>query len=302
MPHTISNLFKNNLSNQVTTNATLWKITRTDGEVFSFTNHTEDIEYNGTLYKHNDAIDISSIATKSDLSVDNMDLLGFLRDTGVTEEDIFADLFDGALVEILMIDYKDLSKGHLVLKTGYIGEIRKTKKTFTAEVRGLTQRLEQNFGNVYTPTCRARFGNEKCKINVNNSVLINGVNYNLTINGVVEQAINNRLIIDNSRIEPIGFFNFGFIKFTSGKNTGFKMEIKNFEYGKILLFLPMAKSIRIGDTYTMQAGCDKYFATCCGKFNNAVNFRGEPHLPGRDKIFETSKNFTSGRRYQDGQF
>lgn len=118
----------------------------------------------------------------------------------------------------------------------------------------------------------------------------------------MEQAINNRLIIDNSRTEPIGFFNFGFIQFTSGKNKGFKMEIKNFENEKTLLFLPMAKSIKIGDTYTMQAGCDKYFTTCCGKFNNAVNFRGEPHLPGRDKVYETSKSYTSGRRYQDGQF
>lgn len=302
MPHSITNLFKTQLSSQVTTHATLWKITRTDGVILSFTNHIEDITYNNVLYKHNDAVDISSIATKSDLSVDNMDLLGFLRDTGVTEEDIFADLYDGALVEILMVDYNDLSKGHLVLKTGYIGEIKKTKNIFTAEVRGLTQKLEQNFGNVYSPTCRARFCDEKCKINPTGTVTISGQTYNLTVNGTITQALNNRLLFDNSRTEPVAFFNYGFIQFTSGRNKGYKMEVKNFENTKILLFLPMAKAIKIGDTYTMQAGCDKYFATCCGKFNNAINFRGEPHLPGRDKVYETSKSITSGRRYEDGVY
>ena len=32
----------------------------------------------------------------------------------------------------------------------------------------------------------------------------------------------------------------------------------------------------------MTAGCDKSFATCKAKFDNAVNFRGFPHLPGND--------------------
>jgi hypothetical protein len=29
------------------------------------------------------------------------------------------------------------------------------------------------------------------------------------------------------------------------------------------------------------------FATCCSKFRNAVNFIGEPHIPGKDKLLET---------------
>ncbi|XVN43247.1 MAG: phage BR0599 family protein [Candidatus Rickettsia vulgarisii] len=32
------------------------------------------------------------------------------------------------------------------------------------------------------------------------------------------------------------------------------------------------------------AGCDKKFITCCNKFNNAVNFRGEPLIPNDDFI------------------
>ena len=29
----------------------------------------------------------------------------------------------------------------------------------------------------------------------------------------------------------------------------------------------------------LTAGCDKNFITCCNKFNNGVNFRGEPLIP-----------------------
>lgn len=31
-------------------------------------------------------------------------------------------------------------------------------------------------------------------------------------------------------------------------------------------------------------GCDKTFATCVARFDNARNFRGEPHLPGSDLL------------------
>lgn len=302
MPHNISSPLRNHINSNLTTTANLWKISRTDSVILAFTNHMEDITYNGTIYKHNDAIDISSIATKSDFSSDNMDLVGFLKDTGVSNSDIMADVYDGALVEVLLVDYTDLTKGHLVLKTGYIGEISQTKDTFTAEVRGLTQKLEQNFGELYSPTCRARLGDGRCKINMNSTILQNNINYNLKNTGIVNQVINNRLIIDNSRNEPISFFNFGFLTFTSGENIGKSMEIKNSENEKILLFLPLQRAIRISDTFIIQAGCDKFFNTCIGKFNNAINFRAEPHLPGRDKVLEFPKSTTTGRRYEDGEY
>lgn len=33
------------------------------------------------------------------------------------------------------------------------------------------------------------------------------------------------------------------------------------------------------DLYSKDTYCDKRFITCCNKFNNAVNFRGEPFIP-----------------------
>lgn len=260
--------------------------------VLSFTDHIEDVFYNSITYYSSNAVGISSIATKGDYSVDNMDLIGFLKDTGITDEDILAEVYDNAYVEILMIDYTDLTKGHLTLKTGHLGNITKGKETFIAETRGLTQKLNQNFISVYSPTCRARLGDGKCKVDMGGSVTIDEVEYDLVSTGIVQNVSDDRIIYDSTRTEPNSFFNFGYITFTSGKNAGKKMEIRTYQDKAILLFLPMKKSIQIGDTYSIHVGCDKYFNTCIGKFNNAVNFRGEPHIPGRDKLYETSSNRT----------
>jgi uncharacterized phage protein (TIGR02218 family) len=45
---------------------------------------------------------------------------------------------------------------------------------------------------------------------------------------------------------------------------------------------------RIGDTFNAIAGCDKTIGNCAGKFGNAVNFRGEPYVPGMDKMLATA--------------
>lgn len=36
--------------------------------------------------------------------------------------------------------------------------------------------------------------------------------------------------------------------------------------------------LRVGSEITLYPSCDKSFATCIGKFNNAINFRGEPFI------------------------
>jgi uncharacterized phage protein (TIGR02218 family) len=43
--------------------------------------------------------------------------------------------------------------------------------------------------------------------------------------------------------------------------------------------------VEAGDAFTITAGCDKHFKTCKAKFDNSVNFRGFPHVPGIDFAF-----------------
>jgi uncharacterized phage protein (TIGR02218 family) len=47
--------------------------------------------------------------------------------------------------------------------------------------------------------------------------------------------------------------------------------------------LPRAE-VEPGCRVELRDGCDKRFETCVTRFANAVNFRGEPHLPGNDLL------------------
>ena len=43
-------------------------------------------------------------------------------------------------------------------------------------------------------------------------------------------------------------------------------------------------AVAAGALVEVTEGCDKTLATCAARFGNAVNFRGEPHLPGIDLL------------------
>ncbi len=57
----------------------------------------------------------------------------------------------------------------------------------------------------------------------------------------------------------------------------------------IELWQRMAGSLSVGDAFQITAGCDKQLATCKSKFDNAVNFRGFPHMPGNGFITRVPK-------------
>ena len=57
--------------------------------------------------------------------------------------------------------------------------------------------------------------------------------------------------------------------------------------GRTRISSPLMRSvfdIQVGDKARVYLGCDKTFATCIARFDNALNFRGEPHIPGIDSL------------------
>ncbi len=47
---------------------------------------------------------------------------------------------------------------------------------------------------------------------------------------------------------------------------------------------PPAFATLAGALVELVEGCDRRFETCCTRFANAANFRGEPFLPGNDLL------------------
>lgn len=94
-----------------------------------------------------------------------------------------------------------------------------------------------------------------------------------------------------------GYFDKGYITFTSGNNNGLSREIAGWtdsasgspQVNSVDLFLPMPFDVTTGDTVTLTVGCDKTLQNCKEVFNNVVNFRGFPYLPGRDEVLRQKK-------------
>jgi len=266
------------LAGEVTSLAVCWKLTITDNSVLGFTDHTSDLTISSQLYKAATGFSPTSIETKDKFSVDNLDVAGILDAAAITEVDIMAGKYDFAEIEIFMVNVTDLSQGIITHRRGWLGEVTLKNGQFIAEVRGLAQKLSQNIVELYSPTCRAIFGDGRCKVNL----------ASYTVGGAVNIITSRQVFISNSMTQAAGYFSGGEIQFLTGANAGRRMEIKEFANKQFTLVLPMPNNIAIGDSFNAIAGCDKTIGTCAGKFANAVNFRGEPYVPGMDKMLATA--------------
>ena len=246
---------------------------------------TPTSHWGGVTYHAGSGFTPSAVAANADLSVDSLAVEGMLQAGSLTEADIMAGLYDFAEVEVFMVNYADLSQGALQLKRGWMGGVSMQRGMFVAEMRGLAQACAQTIGELFSPSCRAALGDARCTVNL----------AAYTVSGTVTalSAPDRQAFTDSGRAEASGSFTFGTVTFTSGANAGLAMEVKEHDYaagvgGRFTLALPMPYALAAGDAYAMAMGCDKTLATCAGRFGNVVNFRGEPHVPGLDKMLETA--------------
>ena len=303
------------VDNMVTNFVMCCKLELTDKTVMAFTNCTEDLSIDKRLYKSSTFISATGAESTNNLSVDNLDISGILNSEEIKEQDLLKGRFDSADIEVFMTNVKNTSEKNIIMK-GTIGEIKIDSGRFVAEVRSLTQKLQCKIGELYSSNCRASFGDGRCKVKLSEytyygkvetvdkkqnrqiftAKLVKGkLKFNLFSGGLLYKRLNEKkpfidTVIDFKDpkiIKTSGYFDLGLIAWTSGSNNKLKMAIKSQHEDQFILSLPMGESIKVDDEFKVVAGCDKTFFTCCNRFKNSINFRGEPHVPGNDKILET---------------
>lgn len=268
---TMSAALKAHYASGSTTIATCWKATLTNGTVVAATSHDADIVYDGVTYQTVAAYNPSTIESGSELNPDNLELEGFLASPAITEEDIHSGVWDYAAIEMFEVNYRDLTMGRNLVRSGTLGEVRAGRSRFTAELRGLIQAYSRRIVRLVTAECTADLGDSRCTINLASH----------TYTAAVEAVTGNRVIESQSLITTADWFTGGKLTFTSGLNSGRSMEVKQSAGAYITLHEQMPFTIAVGDTFTVHAGCMKRLAEdCIRKFNNVLNFRGFPYLPG----------------------
>ncbi|MDE2106723.1 MAG: DUF2163 domain-containing protein, partial [Patescibacteria group bacterium] len=165
---TISAAMQSYLTSDVVSLATCWLITRTDGVVMGFTDWTDNIVYNSITYEAAAGYTRSAISGKSDLSVSNLEVQGILASNAILESDIEAGAYDFAQVSIFMLNPHDLTAGIIKLRSGFMGQLQTEDGQYTAELRGLTQLLDQTMLRLYAIECDADFCDSRCGLSAAN--------------------------------------------------------------------------------------------------------------------------------------
>jgi hypothetical protein len=94
--------------------------------------------------------ELSNASATADMAIDNAEasalVAGAEFDVPATETDLIAGLYDFADWVAYLVNYEDLSMGHVELGSGRIGQVRviDAGQRFTFETLGLTQALKQS--------------------------------------------------------------------------------------------------------------------------------------------------------------
>ena len=266
------------LAGGATTLCRCWKLTRRDDSEFGFTDHDVVLSFDDMDFEPAAGFVASEIPASAGLSVDTAEISGALISPHLDENDLNAVLYDGASIELYLVNWAEVSQ-RVLLEAGTIGETTRQGKNFTAEIRSLSASLDQERGRVFQVTCDVDLGSTPCGVNLN----ISGN----TADGEVESMLGVRtLMATGLNTIDIGKLERGRVTFTSGDNAGSSFIIRvdrQTDAGRVLeLWSQPPRAIQPGDLFTASVGCDKTFATCKNTFGNAANFRGFPHIPGAD--------------------
>lgn len=266
------------LATGTTTVCQCWTVKRKDGLVLGFTDHDRDLSFDGITFKAASGMTARALQHSNGLAVDNTEALGALSDASVSETDLLAGRFDGADVQNWVVNWLDLTQ-RLVQFRGVFGEVARSGGGFRAELRGLSETLNQVQGLAYQKTCAAVLGDSRCGFNLDQP----GFALSATIARIDSPGV--------YRIAPQvgiadGWFQRGRVEVTSGLAIGLvglvKFDRADGTSRRLDLWVDFPVAPAVGDTVRLEPGCDKLAATCQGKFNNFRSFRGFPHIPGED--------------------
>ncbi len=263
-----------------------WSIVRTDGVTFGFTDHDRALAFEGIRFSPDSGLSAKALASTTGLSVNNTEALGVLSASAVTEADIEAGRYDDAEVTTWLVRWDQVTEREIKF-IGTIGEITREQGTYNAELRGLTEMLNQPQGRAYLKTCSAVLGDVGCQVNTSDVAFRADANLVAGDDGQVLTLALTATYTDR-------WFEGGFITFKSGAAKGLQAVIKRDEVVDakrvLTLWRPMPADIVVGDAVRIVAGCDKRAETCRVKFDNLVNFQGFPDIPGDDWLMSVPRS------------
>ena len=260
------------LAGPVTSTAFGWRLERSDGVTLGFTTHDRDIAVNGVILRSSPGMLPTSIVETVDLEDDGLEVSGALSSAEIRVEDLASGRWDAARLEIFLFDWSDAAAGVRILAAGELGAVSHSGVLFEAELLGLKRLLNRPVVPQTSPGCRASFCDAACGLSRSRFRHVRSV-----------ASVDSEFV---SLTTPVSAFDmaYGTVRFLDGPNSGLIIDVvANGPNGLTLARSPHFP-VSAGSCVEVFEGCDKRLETCSGRFGNAINFRGEPHLPGNDLL------------------
>lgn len=285
------------------TTALCWKITRKDGIVLRFTDWSHSLSLREadapalSVYSPTEGIDSTARRREDDLNSANKDARGVLSSGLITATDLRAGQYDGARIDEFLVDANIPWAGYIEHSRYFILKVSYDRGTWLASIESMASRLALPIGDAWGPTCRVDLFSAECGVNPA------GYEKTVTVLSISEDRKKFRVTFSGGigvLWNASGYGNDGTLIWTSGTMNTLVSEMKEYVYvsgttGEITLHLPAPYAFIVGDTATIRPGCNKRARTakdpvsllnvtghCKDKFNNLINFQGEPDIPGRD--------------------
>jgi uncharacterized phage protein (TIGR02218 family) len=306
MPYTDIGGFAAFLAGGSKTLAVCLRMVRKDGTVFAFTNHTQDISLPeitvgaitvpATTYQSENGCIPTDLSENDSSNADNMDVTGALG-TYVTDADVRGNLFQGAEWTLILCNYADTSMQQL-RKRGTVGEATVNGLAFTFSLKSLSSWWQTEIIELAGPMCRyKRLGVSPCPFDMTGTTTDDmPARITTTVASVTSQReitlTDASTGADSSSVNvsdyPTGRFTKGTITWNDGDNAGQEaMDIQEHKADEtITLKWKMPFDIAVGDSVTLDVGCDRRISTCGsdGLFDVAYAFGGEEGMPTTEQV------------------
>lgn len=239
------------------------------------TSWTKDVFYNGEHYRSVNGLIPTAFESRTDATTQDMELELLIDGDVMKLSEIKNGFYDECEVKIFLASPEKMQH-RLYMSSGTLGGYKiKDDLSVSFEYKGIFYKLEKSSGDVYKHSCRANLYDNRCKVDMSSYKLEDSVGTILTTKKFTAASIISF---------PDGYYNFGRLVFITGLNAGAEFSVKNQVGNEIDLLLEPANPVATSDQFVIYAGCDKSFNTCKTKFNNYLNFRGEPFIPGKEAL------------------
>lgn len=240
----------------------------------------------------------ANIVSSASMEVGNTEIQHLLPETDlpISEADISAGVYDFASYTLMLVNYEDLSMGHVIMPSGHgqLGQMRQENGlSFWTELTALLKLLKQSIVEKDSLTCRAIFGSQP--IGTVGAEQTQRFPCGKDTTGMWVAGTVSAVGLETNRAFTAGALGAaadvyvpGMLKWLTGANAGRSYEVESQTSGGLIgLTFETMFPIEIGDTFEIRPDCTKWKDGNNGcKFHFGtewvLHYRGEPLIPVAD--------------------